>query len=161
MHRYRVSFFNLAGLNDMDEKQYLSERLENQIDYYNKKSQFNQKWFKRLRLTEIVCAALIPFLSASGEKIPFGALLTGGLGIVIAISAATSALYKFHENWIQFRSSAEQLEHEKFLYLTNTEPFNVNNNLPVLVQRVEDILSKENSSWAQAITSQQQEAPKV
>jgi hypothetical protein len=108
---------------------------------------------KRLRLTEIVCAALIPFLSASGEKIPCGALLTGGLGIVIAISAAASALYSFHENWIQFRSSAEQLEHEKFLYLTNTEPF--------LVQRVEGILSKENSSWAQATNSQQQEVPKI
>jgi hypothetical protein len=145
----------------MDEKQYLSERLENQIDWYNQKSQYNQKWFKRLRLTEIICAALIPFLSASGEKIPYGTLLTGGLGIVIAISAAAGALYKFHENWIQFRSYAEQLEHEKFLYLTNTEPFNVNNKLPVLVQRVEGILSKENSSWAQSTKSQQQEMSKV
>ena len=145
----------------MDEKQYLSERLENQIDWYNKKSQYNQKWFKRLRLTEIVCAALIPFLSVSGEKIPYSTLLTGALGIVIAISAAASALYKFHENWIQYRSSTDQLEHEKFLYLTNTEPFNVNNKLPVLVQRVEGILSKENSSWAQSTNSQQEETPKV
>ena len=118
----------------MDEKQYLSERLEKQIDWYNKKSQYNQKWFKSLRLTEIVCAALIPFLSASGEKIPYGVLLTGGLGIVIAVSAAASALYKFHENWIQYRSSVDQLEHEKFLYMTNTEPFNVADKLPVLVR---------------------------
>jgi hypothetical protein len=36
----------------MKEEQYLTERLQDQIDWYDQKSQFNQKWFKWLRMTE-------------------------------------------------------------------------------------------------------------
>jgi hypothetical protein len=41
----------------MKEEQYLTERLQDQIDWYDQKSQFNQKWFKWLRVTEIICAS--------------------------------------------------------------------------------------------------------
>ncbi len=121
----------------MDEKQYLAERLENQIAWYDCKSQCNQKYFKRLRLAEILCAALIPFLAASGDKIPYGSFLTGALGIVIAVSTAASSLFKFHENWIEYRTTAEQLKHEKFLYLTSIKPYDDSEKFSVLVQRVE------------------------
>ena len=47
----------------MNEEDYLKERLDDQLEWYSKKSQLNQKWFKRLRLVEIISAAIIPFIS--------------------------------------------------------------------------------------------------
>ena len=39
--------------------------LEDQIVWYDRKSQHNQRTFKRIKVTEIVAAALIPFISAT------------------------------------------------------------------------------------------------
>ena len=114
-----------------------------------------------MRLAEILCAALIPFLAASGDKIPYGSLFTGVLGIAIAVSTAASSLFKFHENWIEYRTTAEQLKHEKFLYLTSIKPYDDSEKFSVLVQRVEGLISKENSSWAQLVKSQKAATPKT
>ncbi len=79
----------------MNEDQYFSERLDDQIDWYDSKSQFNQRWFKRLHLTEIVCASLIPFLSGLSSSINYSEWIIGILGVAIAISAASISMYKF------------------------------------------------------------------
>jgi len=47
----------------LDEAKYLKERLEDQIDWYDRKSISNQKSFKRLQVLIIVASATIPFLS--------------------------------------------------------------------------------------------------
>lgn len=134
----------------MDDQQYLTERLEDQLQWYDQKSQYSQKWFKRLRLTEIFSAALIPFLSGYSDKVSHFEWIVAGLGVVIAVSAAASSLFKFHENWIQYRTTAEQLRHEKYLYLTGTKPYNSEEDkFKILVTRVESLISKENSYWSE------------
>lgn len=135
----------------MKEDEYLKNRLENQLSWYSNESQHNQKWFKRLRTAEIVSAALIPFLAGVGDKVPYNAWIVGGLGVLIAVAAATSSLFKFHENWIQYRTTVEQLKHEKFLYLTDTKPYDSEDKFPVLVERIEGLISKEHSYWAQSV----------
>ena len=132
----------------MNEERYIKERLDDQLAWYSNKSQYNQKWFKRLRLVEIVSAALIPFLSGMGDKILYSQWLIGGLGVFIAIAAAITALFKYQENWIEYRTTAEQLKHEKYIYLTNTKPYDTEDKFTLLVERVELLISKENSAWA-------------
>ena len=143
----------------MKEDEYLKNRLEHQLAWYSKESQHNQKWFKRLRLVEIISATLIPFLSGMGDKISYSPWLIGGLGVLIAVAAATSTLFKYHENWIEYRTTAEQLKHEKFIYLTNTKPYETEEKFGLLVERVEALISKENSAWA-ATTKKQSNAKK-
>jgi hypothetical protein len=48
----------------MEQNTYIQERLDDQIDWYDKKSQSNQKWHKRLRVIELIAGASIPFLAA-------------------------------------------------------------------------------------------------
>jgi hypothetical protein len=36
-------------------------RLEDQLSWYDAKSMENQKWYKRLKVAEIIAAAIIPF----------------------------------------------------------------------------------------------------
>ena len=44
-------------------EEYVEQRINDQIGWYDRKSTTNQRWFKRLRFAEIVAAAAIPFLS--------------------------------------------------------------------------------------------------
>ena len=143
----------------MTDIEYIEQRLEDQIDWYSKKSMWNQSRHKWLRLTEILCASLIPFLSGMGQQIPFSDWIIGMLGVLIAVSASSGALFKFHENWIQYRTTSEQLKHERFLYLTKTKPYDDDDTFATLVQRVESLISKENSSWAQVAKQAQKPLP--
>lgn len=132
----------------MTEEEYINDRLNDQINWYSGKSQTNQKWFKRLRLLEIVAAAIIPFLAGIGTSIPYYSIIIGGLGVIIAVSAGLSALYKFHENWIEYRTTSETLKHEKYLYQAKCSPYNSEDAFCRLVQRVEGLISKENTQWS-------------
>ena len=56
------------------------ERLEDQIGWYDRKSNSNQRTFKRMKVTEILAAALVPLFA--GFKLPW---LAGGSGALIAV----------------------------------------------------------------------------
>lgn len=135
----------------MTEAEYLEQRLEHQINWYSNKSSNCQFRFKALRLIEIVAAAIIPFLSGMGEKVPHGPWIIGILGALIAIATALSSLFKYHENWIQYRATSEALKHEKFMFLTHVTPYDGEEAFRVLVQRTESLISKENSTWTQTV----------
>jgi hypothetical protein len=132
----------------MQEIEYLEQRLNGQINWYSKKSQFNQKAYKRLRFAEILFAALIPFFAGIGDAIAYYQIIIGFLGVCIAVFAGLSALYKYHENWIEYRTTAETLKHEKFLFITKCDPYDDEAAFCKLVQRVESLISKENSQWS-------------
>lgn len=139
----------------ISEAEYLSSRLDDQIAWYSTKSTYCQTRHKVLRVLEVIAAALIPFLSAIGTDIPHNSWIVGSLGAVIAVCAAPSGIFKFHENWIQYRATSEQLKHEKYLFLARAAPYADNDAFHVLVHRVEGLISKENSTWTQTIKSQQ------
>lgn len=141
--------------------EYLQQRLEDQINWYSKKSSVCQTRYKALRIIEIVSAAIIPLLSGMGDKVPCGPWIIGSLGVLIAIAAAAGSLFKYHENWIQYRATSEALKHEKFLFLGRVTPYDGENYFPVLVQRVEGLISKENSTWTQNIKSDPKATNKV
>ena len=50
------------------EAEYLEQRLDDQINWYDKKSSANQSACKRLRLIEIIAAAAIPLLAGYSQK---------------------------------------------------------------------------------------------
>lgn len=134
----------------MNQAEYLSKRVDDQIAWYSHKSGWNQRLYKRLRAVEIVCAAAIPLLvGLVSEQAPVLKWLIGLLGVLVAIVTGIVALYRFQENWIQYRTTAESLKHEKFLFLTGTGPYAAAEPFPLFVQRIEQLISREHSSWAQ------------
>ena len=132
-------------------EEYVEQRLSDQIGWYDRKSGANQRWFKRLRFVEIVSAATIPFLAGFADNSFPIKITIGALGVVVAVIASLLGLLQFQEHWIEYRATAESLRREKFLYLTQTEPYDRDNAFHLLVQRVEALLSKENADWAQAM----------
>jgi hypothetical protein len=132
-------------------EEYIEQRLSDQIGWYDRKSSRNQRWFKRLRFAEIVAAATIPFLSGfAGNSLPIK-IAIGALGVVVAVLASLLGLLQLQVHWIEYRATAESLRREKFLFLTQTEPYDKDDAFHLLVQRVEALLSKENADWAQSM----------
>jgi len=133
-------------------EQYIEQRLDDQIGWYDRKSGANQLWFKRLRFAEIVAAAIIPFLSGFAGGSLFIKIAIGALGVVVAVIASLLALLRFQEHWISYRATAEALKTEKFLFLTQTQPYDTGDAFHFLVQRAEALLSKESAQWIQSMT---------
>lgn len=120
------------------------KRLEDQIDWYDKKSNLNQQFFHWLKIIEIVIAAFIPFLS--GINAP--AILTGGAGVLIVMLEGLQHLFQFQHNWISYRSTCENLRHEKYLWLAKAGPYsNIENPEVILADRVESLTSQEHAKW--------------
>jgi uncharacterized protein DUF4231 len=142
----------------MNADEYLKTRLEGQIAWYDKKSNLNKWLHVGTRGVEIVCAAIIPFLAGfTNDQVPQIAYAIGALGILVACAAGFSSLMKYQENWIKYRTTAESLKKEKFLFQTKVEPYDSDKPLPVFVQRVETLVSQENTNWAQYMMKPTQE----
>jgi hypothetical protein len=75
----------------------------------------------------------------------------GALGVLVAVIASLLGLLHLQEHWIQYRATAESLKRRNFLFLTQTEPYDKDDAFHLLVQRVEALLSKENTDWAQSM----------
>ena len=144
----------------MKDDEYITSRVDDQIGWYDRKSQSAQCWFKWLRGTEIIAAAAIPLIAGFAvDAFPVN-LVVGILGASIAVITATISLNQFQENWTEYRTSCESLKHEKFLYLTKAKPYHEEEPFRLLVQRVESLISKENSAWSQ-YTQANLENPKL
>ena len=120
------------------------ERMEGQIEWYSEKSAWNQEWFKKLKVAEIIAAALVPF--AAGIRAP--PIITGLLGVIVVVLEALQSIYQFQSNWISYRSTAEALKHEKYLWYARAGPYlNAENPEALLAERIEALISTENSKW--------------
>ena len=73
-------------------EEYIEQRLNDQIGWYDRKSTANQRWFKRLRFAEIVAAATIPFLSGFADKSLAIKIAIGALGVFVAVIASVLGL---------------------------------------------------------------------
>lgn len=133
----------------MNDDDYITSRVDDQIGWYDKKSQSAQCWFKWFRGAEIIAAASIPLIAGFATD-PFPVtLVLGLLGASIAVISALISLNQLQENWTEYRTTCESLKHEKFLYMTKAEPYHEDEPFRLFVQRVESLISKENSAWSQ------------
>jgi hypothetical protein len=140
---------------DANPKNPTLERLEDQIDWYDKKSASNQSWFKRIKIIELIAAALIPLLAGfsttSTQYTTYYAIVTGGLGALIVLLESVQGLYQFQSNWISYRLSCEGLRHEKYLWLAKAGPYaDAKDPGRLLAERVESLISTEHAKWVSA-----------
>ena len=133
----------------MTPDEYVAQRLDDQVAWYDGKSLAAQTSFKWLRRAEIAAAAVIPLLAGFATDHPAVPIAIGILGAIVVVLAAFQSLGQYHENWLEYRTTCESLKHEKFLFLTKSEPYDSDNAFALFVERVESLVSKENSAWAQ------------
>jgi hypothetical protein len=133
------------------------QRLEEQIAWYDKKSGYNQRRFKILKISQIVAGALIPFVSSVGAP----AAVAGALGVLIVIFEGLQSLSHHQQSWISYRSTGQKLNQEKYLWLAKAGPYeSAPNPDAVLAERIEALMSSEATDWGTTIQqTNRQSAP--
>lgn len=100
---------------------YIKARLKDQIQYFDQKAMENQKRYRFLKKSAIVCNILTTMVIAIAFTVPEEYKVWMGIGALI-LSTLVLATYQWEEfanygaKWEKFRLVAEQLRSEKFLY---------------------------------------------
>ncbi|WP_326514893.1 DUF4231 domain-containing protein [Staphylococcus hominis] len=132
------------------EHSYFKERLEEQIEWYDRNSAKCKRQYIINKYIQIISGALVPAItpfSLVSDSMVF-AIITSILGILIVVSQSISNVKQYHQNSIQYRTTCEALKHEKYLYFCKVEPYDDEEEpLKLLVSRVESIISNENINW--------------
>ena len=134
----------------------LWERLQAQIDWYDRKASLNQRAYKSSKIAIIVLAISIPGLAEYGRLPEFGdtrALLVSLAAAVIVLLEGLQHLNQWQENWILYRSTCEGLRNEQLLFNEKAGPYaNLRPEAAqrVLAERVGALSLAEHSKWMHA-----------
>jgi hypothetical protein len=118
-------------------------RLEDQLTWYDTKAGQSQKAYKRLKLAQLVVGATVPVVAA----LALPAAVTATLAALVVLAEGIQQLNQWQTNWILYRSTAEVLQREKFLYYAEAGPYKSPDRDSRLAERVDDVLSRETLKW--------------
>ncbi len=121
------------------------ERLEDQINWYDKKSRRNQRFYKWLKAVTVIAAAMVPAVSVGVGGRPYAA----ALGVIIVVAEGLQQMNQYQANWISYRSTCEALKHDKYLFLAKAGPYaSASDPIVLLAERIEGLVSQEHAKWA-------------
>ena len=131
----------------MSQSEIALERLDDQLTWYDRKASYNERMFKWLKSATMVVSVSIPLCAGFVRY----SLLTGGLGASIALLEGLQQLNQYNQHWRTYRSTAEALKHEKYLFLATAAHYaSAENPNALLAERVEGLVSQEHAKWASA-----------
>lgn len=140
----------MPNANELPQDDPIFARLNDQLAWYSTKSRAARTVFKRIKFIEIIAAALIPFLT--GQHWSYVTYVVGGLGVLITVLEGMLHLNQYQENWTNYRNTAESLKHEKFLFMAKAGPYATAVDARMLLaERIEALISQENSQWVAAL----------
>lgn len=123
-------------------------RLEDQLDFYDSKSVRCQRWYKWLKTFQVLLAVSIPIFS---HLDPLVAKWTTSIaGALIAVLEGVQHMNQYSTLWVTYRSTAEHLKHEKYLFLSGAAAYSgltSEDRLVLLAERVEERVSTEHANW--------------
>lgn len=96
----------------------------------------------------LALAAGVPVLAAVDVKRGWIALC----GAAAVVAQGAQQVSQWNTNWILYRSTAESLKHEKYLFLAKAGPYEGEDALRTLAERIEELVSQEHAKWASART---------
>jgi hypothetical protein len=128
-------------------------RLVHQLNWYDRRSDAAQRAFKRVKVAQVMLAAAVPVLAAVQGPL----WVTAVLGSAVVVLEAVQQLYQWQTNWVLYRSTAEALKHEKYLFLSEAGPYASADRQRALAERIEGLISQEHAKWTQGREPTEQE----
>lgn len=122
-------------------------RLEDQLRWYGRKSEESKRWFQALKTVQVLAAATIPAVATLGLH----AAVPAALGAAVVVVEGFLQLNQYQQNWLAYRSTAEALKHEKYLFLAGAGPYaGAREGRVILAERIEGLISQEHAKWVSA-----------
>ena len=143
------SWLQFEGLHKMEKEKfenYLKERYGDQVKWYSSKSSQHKRYYQRFQWTAIIISASLPVLVlAMPLRLEY---VTVSLSVILAITTTALKTFKFQEIWLNYRTTAETLKKEKFYYDARAMEYaTAENKEQLFVERVEALISRENTLW--------------
>lgn len=135
----------------MNIQNYMKERVESQVHYYESKSALNKKYYLFFKISQLIAATLLPFFSVFLSDYLWMKYMIAFLGSMVTILEGVMATGKYHEKWVMYRGTAETLRQETYLFLMKAGTYSEKDALQQFVTKVEFSLGKENMGWQQMI----------
>ncbi len=141
--------------NNIVDTDYLKERIDDQIDYFDKRAIFNQIRYKVLKRISISCNVLTTMTIALAFTVPEYFKLWMGI-LALVLSTIVLATYQWEEfesyggKWEKFRIVAESLKSEKIMFETQSGKYaekDDEKNFHTLVESVERIIKGTDVSY--------------
>lgn len=140
----------------MTQEEYLSQRVEPDLAWYDKRAGQYRKLHFGARISIIVFSALITILTSVEFKYKNTAIAV--LGALVVIITSISELMKFKDQWFEYRNTAETIKSEKVYFLTGTEPYkNEADSFNTFVKNYETIIRTEHQNWRSLLDAKVQE----
>ncbi|TAH33668.1 MAG: DUF4231 domain-containing protein [Alphaproteobacteria bacterium] len=123
-------------------------RLMSQIEWYDSRSSRSQTLYKTLKFSQLFIAVAIPLLSQLDPL--YAKWSTSIAGALIAVLEGVQHMNQYSTLWFSYRSTAERLKHEKYLFLSKAGPYrNLSEDeaLISLAEHTEEHVSTEHANW--------------
>jgi len=132
-----------------DFQKYLKERYEDQINWYDKKSIWNQKMYRCFQWAIIILSAITPVLVAIVPVVKATHWPAVVIAALVAIGTTSLKTFKYQENWINYRTTCETLRKEIHFYNAGIGNYKdtKGDSEALFVERVEALISRENTMW--------------
>lgn len=137
---------------------YIRFRIEDQINYYEKKSQYNKKIYYIISMATIIANAMIPIISiflptSTGPK-----LIITGISAFNAILTGALTMFGAKELWGKYRQNASRITALLHQYYAHSGIFadkGEDEAFKLLVNLCEAKMEEENNGWENIIGRQQ------
>lgn len=142
------------GFAAMTPEQYIAERLNPNIAWYDKTANANKEKYLRMRATTVICGALVPVMV--NITIPYINILTTVTSLIVVLLVSLESVYHYREQWTNYRSTEQNLRNEYFFFTTSSGPYQEMSDADaylIFVDRVEDIIEAENSSTLKVMST--------
>ncbi|MBQ8090577.1 MAG: DUF4231 domain-containing protein [Pyramidobacter sp.] len=133
----------------MDESDYIKDRLDPLIAWYDRKSTWDKRWYIGLKVAECVLAASVT-LGAGFMDGPLPLrLFVSACGALLVVAQGLHAACKYHENWVSARTACEELKAEKALWAAGVGQYDGEDerDIAMLGERCEKIIQTEHERW--------------
>jgi len=123
-------------------------RLEEQLAWYSRQASVSRRAYRGVKAGQLVVAATIPVIAAAGVT---SAVVTASLGAAVLLLEGVQQLGRYHENWLNYRGTAEALKSERALFLGRAGPYtDPATRDRALAERVESLIVSEYAAWSAA-----------
>jgi hypothetical protein len=113
--------------------------LEESFDRFDRESEVNKRLYQYLKVLTLIAGGSVTVAAALSAP----PLFTATIGALLVLIEGVQQLFRYHDRWLSFRTTAESLKREKFLYSVAAPPYGPQPDPALLAERIEAILATE------------------
>ncbi|MET9374799.1 DUF4231 domain-containing protein [Streptomyces sp. NPDC002992] len=132
---------------------YVESRLAQYQEWYDRKATKMKAMHLRMRTVSVVGGALVPVLV--NLDMSFAKATATALSLVVVASVSLESVYRYREQWKNYRSTEQLLGHERVYFEARVGPYRKLSDrdaFTTLVARVEKAIANENSATLNVMT---------